>query len=528
MKKFPFQYNTKLDASQLLSAAASRYATKTAVIDGETRVTYERMEERVNQMASLLLRLTNGKTGVHIGLISTNSVEYLMLNLACARARMVSVHINWRCSPRELGYLLRSTRCEIVFYKIDRADWRGAVLEEFGEKLRMVDLAEDETGVSPFRQMVENESTAPVRIEGGMDDIMTFYHTSGSSGTPKTAVYTHRIFLDKVVCTILAQDFSADMVYQTMTQLFHAGSLGGYMCLACGGTLILLSHFNETDYLECIDREGVTRITLAPNVLQRLLDHPQFRRFDLSTLRTINCSMAPMPPSLLEKLGVQLPHVRLMEIYGMTEMCGAVTVLHPAQHSGGNDPRRLSVGKVIDGCSLRIEAPDGSVCPPGQVGEIAIQGSGMMKFYYDDPEKTAYIMRGGWYHSQDMGYLDEEGFLYLKGRSHDMIITGGENVYPKEVEDVFYDNPAVNQICVFGVPSAYWGEAVVACVVPNGGVPFDAEELRCFARKHMAGYKVPKRIWPVEKLPVNQAGKVLRRLLTEKYEPIYKTENESS
>lgn len=528
MNYYPFKYDTKLDASQLLTSAAARCGEKVALIDGANRFTYAQMEGRVNQMANLLLRMTGGRSGAHVGLISTNSAEYLMLNLACARARMISVHINWRCSPREMSYLLRSTHCEIVFYKIDRVDWRSQVLEEFGTKLTMIDLAiEEKSGTSPFQRLYFQEDARPVRVEGSIDEVMTFYNTSGSSGIPKTAVYTHRIFLDKISCTIKAQGFVADMVFQTMTQLFHAGSLGGYMCLSCGGTLVLLSHFNETDYLECIARERVTRITVAPNVLQRLLDDPQFKQFDLSSLQTINCSMAPMPVALLERIHIQMPYVRLMQIYGMTEMCGAVTVLLPQQHFSKNDPRRFSVGKVIEDCRLRIETPEGAVCAPGQIGEIVIQGVGLMKGYYNNPQKTAYAMRRGWYHSQDLGYLDEEGFLFLKGRSHEMIITGGENVYPKEVEDIFYEHPAVDQLCVFGVPSILWGEAVVACVVLKEGYFVTEAELRHFARQYMAGYKVPKRIWLVPKLPVNPVGKVLRRLLVERYSPVYQAEDET-
>ena len=528
MNYFPFDYNIKLDASQWLTAAADRNGNKTALVDGETRLTYAQMEEQVNRMAHLLLRLTNGRTGTHVGIISTNSADYLMLTSACARARMISVHINWRCSPAEMRYLIRNERCEVLFYKIDREDWRTQVLTEFEKELPMIGLVEtDGSGCSPFHRLLLREDASPVQLEGSIDDVMTFYNTSGSSGVPKTAVYTHRIFLDKIAATIRAQGFITDMVFQTMTQLFHAGSLGGYMCLACGGTLVIMRHFEETDYLKCIVRERVTRITLSPNVLQRLLDHPDFNRYDLSSLRTINCSMAPMPAALLDRLHVQMPQVQLLQIYGMTELCGAVTVLLPCQHAGGDDPRRFSVGQAIDGCKIRIETPKGDPCPPRQVGEIAIQGVGLMTGYYRDPEKTAYAMRGGWYHSEDMGYMDKDGFLFLKGRAHDMIITGGENVYPKEVEDVFYNHPDVRQICVFGVPSSRWGEAVVACVVQQDGCTADGETLRCFARQHMAGYKVPKRIWLVNKLPVNSVGKVLRRLLADKYGPLYQAEHES-
>ena len=514
----PYNYKYKLqrDFSQFLEDGAKECPDRIAVIHGEKRITYYEMNRRINKMANSLLQISDGKQ-LRIGIVSQNCIEYIELFLACARARMIVINMNWRCTSEELAYLIRQTDSGLIFYNPGDRHSMNEFPADIQESVRIINMKMDEMGVSEYEAFLEKGNDTPVVVDGHAEEVFSYFHTSGSSDIPKIVVFTHGELLSKLRALILGEGFEYGMVFQTMTQLFHAGSMGNYMCLACRGTLVIFNHFDAKNYLASMEQEQVERITVAPSTLRALLDVPDFADYDLSHLKYINYTMAPMPVTLINRALKMLPETKFMGIYGMTEMAGGVTALDHDDHFTDGGRLRLSVGCPMNGMRVRIEHEDGTLCPSDTIGEIVIQGCGMMTEYYRDAEATRQALRNGWFHSNDLGYLDKNGNLFLCGRRHNMIITGGENVFSTEVENILLEHDNVKEAAVFGIPDDTWGEMVCACVVCLNSSKFSQMELQQFCRQKIAGYKIPKAIFCVEKLPRNAVGKVLHRLLTDKY-----------
>lgn len=517
MNSYDFQYDPSRDFSQILDLGALACPDRTAVVCGQTHVTYAQLNRRVDRLASALREAADGKP-LKAAIISRNSIPYMELFFACARAGITAVNINWRCTVREQAYLLRHTGCRLVFSQAEDPLQYRDLAQNLDPGVRLIRLTPGRTGdTSQYETFLASGSRSLPRRTVGSGDIFTLYHTSGSSGIPKAVVFTHQALLAKIRLMIRGEGFEKHLVFQAMTQMFHAGSLGNYMCLACLGTLVLFSHFDPEAYLASIQRERVNRITVAPSTLRTLLGCPGFQDYDLSSLTTINYSMAPMPLSLISQALGLLPGCTFMEIYGMTELAGGVTVLNHQDHISGVEGRRASVGRPMEGMEVRIVGEDRQDCAPGQTGEIALRGPGMMREYYLEPEATRLALEDGWFFSNDMGYLTPDGYLHLAGRRSTMIITGGENVFPKEVEDILLEHDNVKEAAVFGIPDETWGERVCACVVAWHPEQFDEASLKAFCRSRTAGYKTPKTIFLADHLPRNSVGKVLHRLLTQRY-----------
>lgn len=517
MIPYDFHYDQNRDFSQILNFGASACPDRTAVICGQKRITYAQLNRRVDRLASALWQKAEGKP-LKAAIISQNSIEYIELFFACARAGITAVNINWRCNVREQAYLLRHTDSQLVFCQTEDPFRYQELVRSLdpGVCLIRLDTCREKEPSEYEEFLASGREKLPLRTVE-MDDIFTLYHTSGSSGIPKAVVFTHQALLAKLRLMIQGEQFEKHIVFQAMTQMFHAGSLGNYMCLACLGTLVLFRHFDPEAYLASIQKEHVTRITVAPSTLRSLLEHLSQRPHDLSSLATINYSMAPMPLALISRALRQLPGCRFMEIYGMTELAGGVTVLDHEDHLSDAEGRRTSVGLPMEGMEIRIVREDRKNCAPGETGEIVLRGPGMMQEYYQDPETTGTSLRDGWFFSNDMGYFTPDGYLHLAGRRSTMIITGGENVFPKEVEDILLEHENIKEAAVFGIPDETWGERVCACVVARKPEQFDETALKAFCHSRTAGYKTPKTIYLADHLPRNSVGKVLHRLLTQRY-----------
>jgi acyl-CoA synthetase (AMP-forming)/AMP-acid ligase II len=267
--------------------------------------------------------------------------------------------------------------------------------------------------------------------------------------------------------------------------------------------------------LTAVQEHGVTDVLLVPTMIQLVVDHPRVDEFDLTSVRLVLYGASPMSDALLGRAMKALPNARFMQAYGMTELAPAATVLTPEDHE---DPQhRRSVGRAAPHTEVRVVGPDDAELPRREVGEIVVRGGNVMLGYWDRPEETAEALRGGWMHTGDAGWMDDEGFVYLTDRMKDMIISGGENVYSVEVETVLAQHPAVATCAVIGVPDDTWGERVHAVVVPAAGTTVTLEELRTFCADRLAGYKTPRSMDVVDALPFSAVGKVLKRTLREPY-----------
>lgn len=499
---------------QLLDGPVRTRPERLALVSGSTRLTYAELGERVDRLAAALER-DGVKAGDPVAVVSRNCAEYLIVELALFRLGAVSVKINWRFSPEEVRYLLDLNEVRLAFVRYERRDWALQVKAAYaGRSLRFISMNEEEDGPSAFDRYLEEAPPAsafvprPIAPEAPLVHI----HTSGTTGKPKCVVHTHGDFMRELCGCIQALEFTPDAVYQMVSQLFHIACISAYIHLALGGTLVLLPRFEETAYLESIERERVTSISVLPTVLKRILDHPELDRYDLSSLNRINYSTCPMPPALLERAMEKFgANCRFYQSYGMTEMSSVVTVLGAEEHRAAGGAHLGSVGRPIPGVQLRIQREDGGEAAPGECGEILIKGPGQMQGYFRAAAGlNEEALRDGWYHSKDVGYLDEAGYLYLCGRKDDLIISGGENIYPKEIVDVLMRlADDIAEAAVYGVPDPVWGERVEASVVLLPGSRLTEQELKAFCRANMPHYKVPKRFSILGELCKNETGKVL-------------------
>lgn len=499
---------------QLLDAPVRTRPEHTAVVCEDTRLTYAQLGEQVDRLAAALER-DGVKPGEPVALISRNSVEYLLIELALFRIGAVSVKINWRFSPEEIQYLIDLNEVRLVFVRYERWEWARRVKEIYeGRDVRFIALNQEQGGRSPFEKYMDEAPPASAfrPREIAPEAPLFRIHTSGTTGKPKCVVHTHGDFMRELCCCVDAMRFTPDMVYQMVSQLFHIACIGAYMTLALGGTVVLLPRFEIKNYLETIERERSTGIGVLPVVLKRLLDYPELDQYDLSSLNRINYSTCPMPPALLERaISLVGKKCRFFQSYGMTEMSSIVTVLEPEDHFRDGGAYLTSVGRPIPGVEVRIQREDGTEADVGERGEILLRGPGQMSGYFRAaPGQNEAAMAGGWYHSKDMGYLDEKGYLYVSGRKDDMIISGGENIYPNEVVDVLMRlTDDIAEVAVYGVPDLTWGEQVQASVVLLPGSRLTEVDLREYCRANMPHYKVPKRFYLVDELPKNTTGKVL-------------------
>lgn len=496
---------------QLLDAPARERPRHLALVSGKARLTYGELAEQVDRLAAALER-DGIRPGDAVAIISRNCAEYIIIELALFRLGAVSVKINWRFLPEEIEALLALNHVRWAFVR-----YEGAARPQGGPSgagVRLIALNRVGGAPSAFEEYLAAAPPAaaftPRQI--APEAPLVRIHTSGTTGRPKCVMLTHGDFMREVSSCVEALQFTPDTVHQMVNQMFHIACVSAYINLALGATLVLLPRFEERAYLESLERERVTSISVLPLVLKRLLDHPSLGQYDLSRLKRINYSTCPMPPALLQRaLAVFGASCRFYQSYGMTEMCSVVTVLDAEDHRQAGSPRLASVGRPIPGVQLRIRREDGTDARPGECGEVLLRGPGQMQGYYrGTPAPDGEALRDGWYHTKDMGYLDEQGYLYICGRKDDLIISGGENIYPKEIVDVLMRlTDDIAEAAVYGIPDPAWGERVVACVILLPASRLTGEALRNFCRANMPHYKVPKQFVFLQELPKGATGKVL-------------------
>ena len=497
--------------SEVAPAQAARYGGKIALQGDAGAISYRELADRVAQVASALVE-RGVRAGDRIAFLSRNLPEYYVLLLGAGVVGAVIVPVNWRLAPREVEYILGDSGAVLLF--------AGRGFVETGR-----DLADR---LPALREVVDmdrfadwhNGASAPIPPAGSPDDVVAQIYTSGTTGHPKGAMLTHRALLAFRSLPVEAQPvwnrWTDDDVSLIVTPQFHISGTGfGLQTLCAGATGLVMQDFDPDAVLRAIERDGLSKIFTVPAAIQMLLRHPRSRDIDYSRIRTMIYGASPIPLHLLRE-AMDVFRCGFVQQYGMTEMCGTICALPPEDHDPQGNERMRSAGKPLDGVAVRILGPDGHDLPVGEVGEVAIRSVTCMAGYWNLPEATAEAMTPDCFLlSGDAGYLDADGYLFVVDRVKDMIVSGGENVYPAEVEAVLRNHPAIADVAVIGVPDERWGEAVKAVVVAKG--PVDTAEIIGWAREQLAGYKLPKSIDVVEALPRNAGGKVLRRELRAPY-----------
>jgi long-chain acyl-CoA synthetase len=500
-----------------LLPAASEFADKVMSIDGGFRATFAEHTERVFRLSHALRNQLGVAKGDRFAVMALNSHAFLELYHAGLLGTGVINPLNLRLAPMELEFILRDSETRVCFTDrffaplVDRV--RAAVGIETVVLIGDGDAPHD----ARYEDLVASGAT-DVPAEPEEDDPVILMYTGGTTGTPKGVVLDSRAAVLDMYKIGVQFRFDEHHVYLHQTPMFHAASFGGVLAVpAIGATTTYIPLFDPGTVLDVIEGEQVTTTVMVPTMVQMVLDHPAYRPDRLASMRALTYGASPMPTALLERLLKDLPDVDIYQGYGMTESSGVLTVLGPEEHREGGELLR-SAGRPLVGTSISIRSVTGDEVARGEVGEIWARAGNFMREYWNKPDATEEAFRGGWYHSGDAGYLDDEGYLFLVDRVKDMIVTGGENVYSIEVENAIASCPGVAQVAVIGIPSETWGEAVHAIVVPKDGVTLTEDEILEHARKTIAGFKVPKSVaFRTEPLPLSGAMKVLKRDLRAQY-----------
>jgi acyl-CoA synthetase (AMP-forming)/AMP-acid ligase II len=498
-----------------------------AMVFQDRATTYSALHERSSRAANGLKSL-GLRPGARVALLDQNSDRYFEIMLGAAKIGAVSVTVNWRLAPREIAYILQDSRAEMLFVGQRHVELVKPLLAELAKLTHLI-VIDAAAGPWPaYEDWAAAFSDVDPGFQGSAQDTAIQIYTSGTTGNPKGVELPHaatyalmrtraleRLHVDPQLGWM---DFdSTDTSLITLPGFHIGGTVWVLIGLYAGGQLVILSQFEPREVLLAVARYHVTKLLLVPTMIQQVLAHPDCPKTDFSALEYLIYGASPIPFDLLRE-AIDMFKCRFIQVYGMTELAGAVTYLPAEDHDSAGTMRMRSAGKAITGVSLDIRDAEGKSLPPGEIGEICVLSDTRMNGYWNLPEASAATTNAeGWLRSGDAGYMDGDGYLYVQDRVKDMIVSGGENIYPAEVESAIYGHPSVAEVAVIAVPDAKWGEAVKAIVVLKPDCEPDMESILTFARTRIGAFKIPKSVDFVTSLPKNATGKVLKRELRKPY-----------
>lgn len=510
--------------SSALDRANAFFGDRVAMVDGATRWTYRELGRHVDAFNAALDEF-GLDAGDVVGILAKNSRAHLVGWLGVPRSGRVLNEINTRLAPAEIEFIIDDSRCRLLIVDDTFVQIGRGLLEscETLETLVYAGSGECPPDCASFDALIGTGRTpAPARVAAS--DVAGIFYTGGTTGLPKGVLLTHANLVANAKHTLICAGYTERDAYLHAAPMFHLADGASTVALTwVGGTHVIMPGFEPASWLATVATERVTHTMLAPTMITMLLARPLPADADLSSLRSILYGASPMPQALLRTAMSELG-CDFSQAYRMTEAAPIVSFLTPADHragSSGSDPeaevRLRSAGRPVVGVDVAIRDVDGAPVGPGIAGEIVARGPNIMAGYLNRPEETAAALRDGWYHTGDIGYLDQDGYLFVVDRLKDMIISGGENVYCTEVENALHRHADVLEAAVFGVPDERWGEAVHAAVVLRSSAAITAVGLAEHSRDLLAGYKVPRVIHLCDELPKSGAGKILKRDLRDRF-----------
>ncbi|WP_158814306.1 long-chain fatty acid--CoA ligase [Methylocapsa sp. S129] len=487
-----------------------------ATVFGDRRRKWRDLGERAPRLAAGLASLGAGP-GERVAILSLNSDRYLETYLAVAWAGAVIVPLNIRWSRQENEDALRDCRAAILI--VDKMfSGVGESLAAALPGLRLVYADDDDApaGAQHYEALLARSAPMPDAMRQ-REDLAGIFYTGGTTGRSKGVMLSHDNLMANALNALSEGLFPSEAIYLHAAPMFHlANGAAMFALLLSGGANVIIKAFSPEAAMASIEREKVTEVLLVPTMIQMTVDHPALPSHDLSSLTRIVYGASPISEAVLDRAMAALPDTQFCQAYGMTELSPIATILHWKEHIGEGRAkgRHRAGGRATLGCEVRIVDPSDQPVAPGIVGEIVARGDNVMMGYWERPEETARALVGGWMHTGDGGYMDADGFVYVVDRVKDMIISGGENVYSIEVENVVAQHPAVVQCAVVGVPSDEWGEEVHAVVVRRPDAQVNGEEIIAFCKARIANYKCPRSVDIRDvPLPMSGAGKILKREL---------------
>ncbi len=487
----------------LLSYACIHVPDQAAVVATDRSFTFRELDTRANRLVRLF-RDFSLEAGDIVALLAKNEVEYFEIHVAAIRAGLVLLPLNFRLALPELEYIINDSKPKLLICG-----------EEFSETAEALQVSRKYTLGDDYESLVTSVEPANDKhwkISAAAPFVILY--TSGTTGRPKGTIISNRALFARISCNLFEYQMTIEDRFLMSLQLFHIGSINCLSHLYVGSTVVIVKDFDAAYVLELLPRHRITVALLVPTMINSIINLPGVENADFSSLRTVVYGGSPIPPVTLAR-AVNLMGCGFLQTYGMTET-NAITFLRPRDHDPVNKPHLLaSAGKPGLGMEARVVDEQDRDVGTGEPGEIICRGPLLMDQYLNLPAATGEALRGGWMHTGDVGYFDQEGYLYVTDRKKDMIVSGGENVYPREVEDVLFEHPDILEAAVIGVPDDKWGERVHAVLVLKTGNAPDPDSVIAFARTRLAGYKLPKTVAIVAELPKNAAGKVAKNELRE-------------
>jgi len=518
--------------TEFLDLSAMLVPERTAIAFEGRRFSYAELKERVNRLADALNRLGLEK-GDRAAILEVNCNEYVEACFATLKAGGIFVPLNFRVKGDELTYLVNKAEPKILFVGSRYADMVNSVRSQFSSVKLFIIIGGKYEGMLSYDELIasgsaEEKTFAEVKEE----DIAMLLFTAGTTGFPKGVPQDHDAYSSYVLSNVDPPDPEALPETNVLVMpLYHVAGMQALMAGIYGGrTIALMRQFDEKEWFETVQREKATRVMVVPTMLKRIVDYPDFDKYDLSHVRVITYGAAACPYEVLKKTIERFPGRALINAFGGTETSSTIAALRAedqiitGKETEAEREKKLkrlatSIGLPMDDVEIQVRDEEGRELPTGQIGEIVVRGPRIMKGYWKDEEKTEKAFTtDGWYRTGDMGYKDDEGYIYLTGRADDVIVRGGENIGPDEVESVLSTHPKIEEAAVIGVKDIEWGQQVRAIVRLKKGETATEQEIIDFCRSRLAGFKRPSSvIFVTEELPKTSTGKVLRRTLRQKY-----------
>lgn len=504
-----------MDLGEIIRDCIQKYKNKVAVIQGNRSITFAELDERANRLANALIGM-GLQPGDRLAVMSRNCHQFREVCISAFKAGLILVPLNVRHKEPEISYVINDCEPTAVIHQNEYAGLIDSVRSKaaFVKNCICIEQAGEKT--LGYEGLITQSPPSEPAVKTSEDDLALLMYTSGTTGQPKGVMTPRRILTAYLTKYPLIYGVDSSTIHMSVMPMHgSAGLVTDFGSFIHGSTGLIAESSDPSTLLRLVEKYQVTHTDLVPTVINFLLNSPEFGQHDLSSLKRVHYTGSYMAPGLLEQAIKAMGQI-FVQIYGATEAI-AISFLKAEEHIPGTK-KITSAGKLVNGVQMRIVDASGNEVPVGEKGEILVKSDTIMEGYFRNLEATATALENGWCYTGDVGFVDEEGYLYIRDRKKDMIISGGFNIFPAEIENVIMSNPAVLEVAVIGVPDPVWGESVRAVIVPKQRAEISAEEIVAFCNNRLAGYKKPKSVTFAKSLPKTSTGKVQKWMLKKQFE----------